>query len=129
MGWELKLCDFGESQTLWPGQVGGCAERSVGFAPFVLLSCCMPLYFISRLPVPASPGHGYALELHAFFTTLARVQALYGKRGTPAWMAPEVWMSAGEESPYTLAVDVFSFGVVLWELLTLQRPYHGQTVR
>lgn len=39
--------------------------------------------------------------------------------GTPAWTAPEVLQRA----PYSLAADVYSFGVILWELDTLQPPY------
>jgi serine/threonine protein kinase len=44
--------------------------------------------------------------------------------GTAQWMAPELLRS----SPfYDEKVDVYSFAVLLWELLTLQRPYEGLT--
>jgi serine/threonine protein kinase len=46
------------------------------------------------------------------------------KAGTYLWMAPEVFNS----SPYDESVDIFSFAVVMWELLTLQRPYPGMKV-
>ena len=42
-----------------------------------------------------------------------------GKIGTPHWMAPEILR--GES--YTEAADVYSFGVILWEVLTGQIPY------
>jgi serine/threonine protein kinase len=43
-----------------------------------------------------------------------------GLVGTSHWMAPEVLLS----SPfYDEKVDVFSFEIVLWELLTSRRPY------
>lgn len=43
--------------------------------------------------------------------------------GTYRWMAPEVI----EHKPYSEKADVFSFGVVLWELLTGQVPYSDMT--
>jgi serine/threonine protein kinase len=42
--------------------------------------------------------------------------------GTAAWMAPEV---TGYD--YGPSVDVFSFGVVLWELLTCRIPWAGSS--
>jgi serine/threonine protein kinase len=39
--------------------------------------------------------------------------------GTPAWMAPEVL--CGE--PYSLKADVYSFGVILWEIVHRARPF------
>ncbi|XP_076318768.1 mitogen-activated protein kinase kinase kinase 11-like [Tachypleus tridentatus] len=41
--------------------------------------------------------------------------------GTYAWMAPEVIKS----STYSKASDVWSYGVLLWELLTGETPYKG----
>eukprot|EP00877_Chromochloris_zofingiensis_P013896 jgi/Chrzof1/8760/Cz03g23150.t1 len=43
--------------------------------------------------------------------------------GTYRWMAPEVI----EHKPYDEKADVFSFGVVLWELLTSKIPYSDMT--
>ncbi|TKR94158.1 hypothetical protein L596_008482 [Steinernema carpocapsae] len=42
-------------------------------------------------------------------------------RGTTAWMAPEY--IRGENC--TEKVDVWSYGVVFWEIMTQQRPYYG----
>jgi len=42
--------------------------------------------------------------------------------GTPHWMAPEMY----ETKDYTYKVDVYSFGILLWELLTEQTPYKGK---
>lgn len=58
---------------------------------------------------------------------VARIIALGGcmtaETGTYRWMAPEVI----EHRPYDCKADVFSFGVLLWELLTGEVPYHGMT--
>ncbi|KZV25945.1 ras guanine nucleotide exchange factor L [Dorcoceras hygrometricum] len=43
--------------------------------------------------------------------------------GTPRWMAPEVLRSMHDKNTYGLEVDVWSYGCLLLELLTLQVPY------
>mmetsp|Transcript_504 Transcript_504/g.764 ORF Transcript_504/g.764 Transcript_504/m.764 type:complete len:553 (-) Transcript_504:189-1847(-) len=47
------------------------------------------------------------------------VRGSYGSCGTPLWMAPEVLLN----KPYDESVDVYSFGIVLWELLTEDDPF------
>ncbi|KAK8580787.1 hypothetical protein V6N12_071039 [Hibiscus sabdariffa] len=70
---------------------------------------------------------------------VARVQAQPGvmtaETGTYRWMAPElsdILSAVGpwkviEHKPYDHKADVFSFGVVLWELLTGKLPYENLT--
>ncbi|KAL5725612.1 mitogen-activated protein kinase kinase kinase [Ranunculus cassubicifolius] len=41
--------------------------------------------------------------------------------GTPEWMAPELIRN----EPFTEKCDVFSLGVIMWELCTLSRPWEG----
>ena len=49
--------------------------------------------------------------------------------GTTRWMAPEVMMHAGEEDSevpkYPFKVDVYSFGMVCYEILSGKLPFHG----
>ncbi|KAJ6819057.1 uncharacterized protein M6B38_404785 [Iris pallida] len=44
-----------------------------------------------------------------------------GVRGTLPWMAPE--LLSGKSSMVTEKIDVYSFGIVMWELLTGEEPY------
>lgn len=43
--------------------------------------------------------------------------------GTPRWMAPEVLRAMHDRKAYGLEVDIWSFGCLLFELLTLDVPY------
>uniref|UniRef100_A0A0E0B5Z4 non-specific serine/threonine protein kinase n=1 Tax=Oryza glumipatula TaxID=40148 RepID=A0A0E0B5Z4_9ORYZ len=58
---------------------------------------------------------------------VARVKAQSGvmtaETGTYRWMAPEVI----EHKPYDHKADVFSFGILMWELLTGKIPYEYLT--
>ena len=46
-----------------------------------------------------------------------------GQLGTCHWMAPEVLNS----SSYTNKADVYSFGIVMYEVITRETPYRGKT--
>lgn len=48
----------------------------------------------------------------------------FKRLGTPHWMAPEI-MRAEE---YDESSDVYSFGMILWELMTNKIPYMGLKV-
>lgn len=45
------------------------------------------------------------------------------KTGTRRYMAPEVFLG----TPYGLSADVYSFSIVLWEVIALETPYAGMS--
>jgi len=47
------------------------------------------------------------------------------QQGSVHWMAPEI-LSEDTEVDHILS-DIYSFGIILWELLTRQHPYEGLT--
>ncbi|CAN0476892.1 unnamed protein product [Ascophyllum nodosum] len=52
-------------------------------------------------------------------------RGITGDVGTAQWMAPEVLANL----PYNRAVDVYSFGIVCWELLIREVPYEDLSQR
>ena len=46
---------------------------------------------------------------------------LTGNTGSRRYMAPEV----AKECPYDRSVDVYSFGILLWELCSAEKPFFG----
>jgi len=53
------------------------------------------------------------------FARIKQENATMTRCGSPSWTAPEV--IRGEK--YTEKADIYSFGIILWELLTRQQPY------
>lgn len=54
-------------------------------------------------------------------------EMMTAETGTYRWMAPELYSTVtlrqGEKKHYNNKVDVYSFGIVLWELLTNRMPF------
>lgn len=48
--------------------------------------------------------------------------------GTTAWCAPEL-LATSSKTRYSVKIDVYSFGMVLWELWERKRPYDDLTSR
>eukprot|EP00934_Nitzschia_sp_Nitz4_P006741 Nitzschia sp. Nitz4//scaffold50_size126154//107061//109970//NITZ4_003702-RA/size126154-processed-gene-0.64-mRNA-1//-1//CDS//3329553749//6731//frame0 len=53
----------------------------------------------------------------------AQARSMTGNCGTVQWMAPEVLAN----KKYDEKADVFSYGIILWELLSRECPYEGMT--
>lgn len=80
-------------------------------------------YLICKLLFPCSVliGEEETIKISDFGTsrTWNEVSEKMSFAGTVAWMAPE----AIQEAACSEKVDIWSFGVVLWELLTCEVPY------
>lgn len=64
---------------------------------------------------------GLAKELKVEQQREEGTYALTGKTGSRRYMAPEV----AQELPYEKSVDVYSFGILLWELCSAEKPFFG----
>ncbi|CAK9253752.1 unnamed protein product [Sphagnum jensenii] len=58
-------------------------------------------------------------------------EMMTAETGTYRWMAPELYSTVtlrhGEKKHYNHKVDVYSFAIVLWELLTNRMPFEGMS--
>lgn len=70
-------------------------------------------------------GESYTAKLCDFGLSRlkARERSMTGNCGTVQWMAPEVLANQA----YNEKVDVYSYGIICWEMLTRQCPYDKMT--
>jgi serine/threonine protein kinase len=107
---KAKVCDFGLSRVVKP------ARCRVVHSPFTGVTRILPQAVeveIRDVPVALSMAHISVSILDAR-------GAMTKAAGSLLWMAPEVFR--GDQN-YTSRVDVYSFGIVLWELATRKVPW------
>ncbi|KAL5974771.1 hypothetical protein ACLOJK_031442 [Asimina triloba] len=113
-----------------PGQLD--LRVAIGFALDIAqaLDCLHANGIIHR---DLKPADHKSLKLADF--GLAREESvtemMTAETGTYRWMAPELYSTVtlrhGEKKHYNNKVDVYSFGIVLWELLTNRMPFEGMS--
>jgi len=62
---------------------------------------------------------GFALNVASNDSNNAEPQILYDQCGTPRYMAPETGLDLG----YSLPADVYSFGILFWEIWSLKKLF------
>ncbi|KAK5641653.1 hypothetical protein RI129_010200 [Pyrocoelia pectoralis] len=63
---------------------------------------------------------GRKLKICDFGTAADKSTYMTNNKGSAAWMAPEVFTT----SNYTEKCDVYSWGIILWEVLSRRRPFY-----
>lgn len=63
--------------------------------------------------------NGIDLKICDFGTACDKQTIMTNNKGSAAWMAPEVF----ESNTYTEKCDIFSWGIILWEVLTRRLPF------
>lgn len=77
------------------------------------------------LPFTDHPQHPVHIKVADYgISRLTLPSGTKGFGGTEGFMAPEIMRYNGEEE-YTEKVDCFSFGMFIYELLTLHQPFEG----
>jgi serine/threonine protein kinase len=66
---------------------------------------------------------GLAKELDPDALGYSETYELSGNTGSLRYMSPEVALS----EPYNLSADTYSFGLLLWQICSLQLPYDGMS--
>ncbi|XP_055525446.1 mitogen-activated protein kinase kinase kinase 7 [Wyeomyia smithii] len=65
--------------------------------------------------------NGTVLKICDFGTVTDKSTRMTNNKGSAAWMAPEVF----EGSTYTEKCDVFSWGIILWEVIAREQPFRS----
>uniref|UniRef100_A0A7S4K387 Protein kinase domain-containing protein n=1 Tax=Odontella aurita TaxID=265563 RepID=A0A7S4K387_9STRA len=143
--WPLGLYESGSENTRSQGWYDATSATNLSLAPagawpWVLVKrvasgACRGMTYLhsGRPPVLHRDLKSANLLLDDSYTTkvadfgLSRIKAqersMTGNCGTVQWMAPEILANQGYAEP----ADVYSFGIILWELLSRECPFEGMS--
>uniref|UniRef100_A0A061QPS2 guanylate cyclase n=1 Tax=Tetraselmis sp. GSL018 TaxID=582737 RepID=A0A061QPS2_9CHLO len=94
--------------------------RDIATGMVFLHNCKPPILHRDLKPANVFLDRNMHAKLANFRITLKN--RARGYAGTPYWMAPEVLR---REGPHTKASDVYSMGILLYEIFTREKPYAG----
>lgn len=112
-----KIADFGMAKVIGKKSVDDGAKRNREAPVSALSSARRRLSSLS-----SNTPDGLKLRQRGRWT----VAQMTTEQGTPQWMAPELIeavYSDADKATYTQAVDVYSFGIILWESMSLRPPW------
>jgi serine/threonine protein kinase len=114
-----KVCDFGLMRVVRP------TRQFVVYSPFTGATQVLPRmhgvvdddsnFFTASSLLPPHSRNNIAVSVEG-----TRGESKTRAAGTLLWMAPEVFRG---DIDYDRSVDVYSFGIVLWELATREMPW------
>lgn len=95
-----------------------------GYNVFFVKICCSCLLLFTAFTLDGSLkliDFGLAKMVENSSPDCNDVYRLSGETGSLRYMAPEV----ADNRPYNHKADVYSFGIILWEMLAYKKPYDG----
>jgi serine/threonine protein kinase len=108
---KAKVCDFGLTRVVRPVHPRAVHSPFTGVTRLLPMESSVEVNFVAQSATSMSNIAVSIVDVRGTMTKAA---------GTLLWMAPEVFRG---DQHYTKAVDVYSFGIVLWELATRKVPW------
>lgn len=127
----MEYAEGGSLYNVLHSSIGAQPRYSAGHAISWVLQCARGVAYLHNMrPKPLihrdlKPPNlllilsGQVLKICDFGTACDLNTYMTNNKGSAAWMAPEVF----EGSTYTEKCDVFSWGVILWEVLSRRKPF------
>lgn len=125
------VMEYAEGGSLYNVLHGRLKRYTAGHAISWALQCACGVAYLHNMKPKAlihrdlkSPNlllvlGGKLLKICDFGTACDKSTYMTNNKGSAAWMAPEVF----EGSQYTEKCDVYSWGIILWEVLSRRKPF------